>query len=83
MLWHREVEFFDYMGEFEPVPLFMKSLYLSEDNEIYQDQADFDGLLLNSRLFDFSQNPPTRKTFYESLRANNLMIYGYELRKVA
>ena len=82
MLWHRKVEFFDYIGEFEPVPLFMKSMYLSEDNEIYQDQADFDGLLLKSRLFDFAQNPPTRKAFYESLRANNLIINGYELRKV-
>lgn len=83
MLWHRKVEFFDYIGEFEPVPLFMKSMYLSDDNEIYQDQAVFDGLLLKSRLFDFAQNPPTRKAFYESLRANNLIINGYELRTVA
>ena len=83
MLWQRKVEFFDYIGEFAPVPLFMKSMYLSEDNEIYQDQVVFDGRLLKSRLFDFAQNPPTRKAFYESLRANNLIINGYELRKVA
>jgi len=82
-LWEREIDFFDYIGQFTPQPLFLKSLYLSEDSDIYKEQEAFDGALMKTKLFDFLRDPPSRDVFYQSLRGSGYRIQGYELQQTA
>jgi len=82
-LWEREIDYFDYIGKFTPQPLYLKSLYLAEDMDIYKEQELFDRALMKTGLFEFLREPPKRDTFYETLNQSGYQIQGYELKKAA
>ena len=78
-LWARRTEYFDYIAGFAPPPLLMKSLFLPEDHENFDEQAEFDGRLMKEGLFDIANPHPARQKFEAVLGAKNLSIKGYEL----
>lgn len=82
-MWEREVDFFDYVGEFTPPPLFLKSLYIDESFDIYDEQSAFDRELMRTQLFDFMRDRVTRSQFYGALDQSGYRIKGYELAKTA
>jgi DNA phosphorothioation-associated putative methyltransferase len=82
-LWERQVDFFDYVGDFVPQPLYFKSLYIDDRFEYFQDQTKFDQELMRSKLFDFANDDPTRELFYGALKGAGYRINGYELCKAA
>lgn len=82
-LWERDIDYFDYIGKFIPQPLYLKSLYLTEDMDIYEEQEAFDRALMRTGLFDFLREPPIRDKFYQALNQSGYQIHGYELKKAA
>ena len=75
----QDIDFFDYIGEHEPQPLYIKSRYLRPDFPNYENQLAFDKQLTNLKLFDFSGFGPSRKEFYSGLATKNLYISQYQL----
>lgn len=78
-LWARRTEYFDYIAGFVPPPLLMKSLFLPEDHEIFEDQATFDGRLMKEGLFDIANPHPTRSEFETRLSMKGFRVQGYDL----
>ena len=75
----QEIDIFDYTGEYDPQPLYLKSQYLQPGFANYENQRAFDEKLTSLNLFDFSGFGPSRREFYESLDACKLHISGYLL----
>ena len=82
-MWEREVDFFDYIGEFTPTPLFMKSLYIDETFEYFSEQSAFDQALMRTQLFDFMRDNVSKAQFNGTLEQAGYLIKGYELACVA
>jgi DNA phosphorothioation-associated putative methyltransferase len=82
-MWEREVDFFDYIGEYVPTPLFMKSLFIDESFDYFDEQAAFDQSLMRAQLFDFMRDNVSKAQFYGALEQAGYRIAGYELAKVA
>jgi DNA phosphorothioation-associated putative methyltransferase len=82
-MWEREVDFFDYIGQFTPTPLFMKSLYIDESFDYFEEQSNFDQSLMRTRLFDFMRDNVTKAQFYGATEQAGYRIEGYELVAVA
>lgn len=78
-LWHRTVHYFDYIGEFAPPPLLMKSLFLPEDSGAFERQAGFDARLVKLGLFDPQAPHPSRSEFEDKLRAKGVAIVGFDI----
>ncbi|MEQ9323609.1 MAG: DNA phosphorothioation-associated putative methyltransferase, partial [Polyangiaceae bacterium] len=73
------IDFFDYTGEFEPQPLYLKSRFLPDDHPRSGDQRSFDERLAATKLFDLSGFGPGRDEFESTLVANNLRVRGFQL----
>lgn len=82
-MWEREVDFFDYIGSFVPTPLFMKSLFIDESFDFFEEQSAFDQVLMRTQLFDFMRDNVTKAQFYGALDQSGYKIKGYELTQVA
>jgi len=82
-MWEREVDFFDYVGEFTPVPLFMKSLFINETFEYFSEQSSFDQALMRTHLFDFMRDRISKTQFNGALEQAGYRVKGYELERVA
>jgi DNA phosphorothioation-associated putative methyltransferase len=82
-MWEREVDYFDYVDQFVPTPLFMKSLYIDESFDYYEEQAAFDQELMRTRLFDFMRDNVSKAQFHAALEQARYRINGYELAQVA
>ena len=78
-LWQRKVEYFDYIGPFEPRPLLFKSLYLPESSEHYDSQAEFDRQLMKLGIFNATSEGPARQEFYRKLRQTGYYIRDFQL----
>jgi DNA phosphorothioation-associated putative methyltransferase len=78
-LWTRRTEFFDYIAGYAPPPLLMKSLFLPEDHDGYDDQTKFDNKLMKAGIYDITNPHPSRKEFEASLEAKKLRIRGFDL----
>jgi DNA phosphorothioation-associated putative methyltransferase len=78
-LWHRRIDFFDYVGPFTPQPLLMKSLFLDEESNLMRKQEPFDREMLKQGLFDFNDPHPRLEDFSSSLKAKGLKIEGFRL----
>ena len=63
--------------------LFMKSLYIPEDFEDYDEQSKFDRQVANIEKFDFSQYGPSASTFDEYLSENSLAISNFDIAEHA
>lgn len=81
-LWHRRIDYFDYIAGFAPPPLLMKSLYLPEDHERFDEQSRFDGRLMKSGLFDISNPHPTRNEFESALEIKGFEVRGFDLAQL-
>ena len=81
-MWEREVDFFDYIGEFVPTPLLMKSLFINESFDYFNEQSDFDQSLMRTQLFDFTRDIVSKAQFYGTLERAGYRITGYELAQV-
>lgn len=75
----QEIDFFDYLDEHQPQPLYLKSRYIPEDFPHYEKQRKFDEKLLKTELFDLSGFGPKRDEFYALLEANRLTVRGFQL----
>ena len=77
-LWRQRVEFFDYVGEYRPKPLYWKSKFIDETVDDYAKQRSFDDKLA---LYGFApKNPsfgPERKELDALLVKQGLQIRGY------
>ena len=75
----QKIDFFDYVGEYIPQPLYLKSRYIPEDFPNYTKQKKFDAKLLKINLFDFLGYGPTREVFYTTLRASGYKIRSFQI----
>jgi DNA phosphorothioation-associated putative methyltransferase len=82
-MWEREVDFFDYIGDFAPTPLFLKSLFIDESFDYFDEQSAFDKSLMQTGLFDFMRDNVSKAQFYGALEQASYRIEGYELAQVA
>lgn len=80
-LWRRRTDFYDYIGEYAPPPLLMKSLFMSEDLENFALQAEFDREALRCGLYDPSNRHPSREEFLAIMKRKELTIDGFRLRQ--
>lgn len=80
-MWSRDVEFFDYVGQFTPTPLLMKSLFVDETFEFFEEQSRFDRALMKTQLFDFTRDQLTKNQLYGELSQAGYRFEGYELVK--
>ncbi|MDT8321478.1 MAG: hypothetical protein RQ826_13215, partial [Xanthomonadales bacterium] len=81
-LWNRRIDYFDYIGPFEPQPLLMKSLYLDAESPLAAKQSPFDRQILSHNLFDFTDPHPKLDEFQRLLKSRRLDIEGYQLRQL-
>lgn len=74
----REVDFFEYGGEFPEQPLYLKSRYIPSDFARFEDQRRFDRKLEELGL-DFEDHGPRYADFLAILEANGLRVSGFRL----
>lgn len=75
----REVDFFEYGGEFPDQPLYLKSRYLPADFPRFEDQKKFDEKLEGLGVFDFEDHGPAYADFGEMLDRAGLRVSGFRL----
>ena len=70
----QEIDWFDYGGGYEPQPLYLKSLYMSEDERGLMEQQAFDQRVAKLPGIDLSDHGPTFTEFEQILAANELTL---------
>lgn len=80
-LWQSDIEYYDYVGEYEPQALVFKSLYLSEDDDLYADQERFDNQLMATGIFESLTPQISRSGFKAALQGHGYRISGYEIAR--
>ena len=78
----QDIDFFDYSGDYEPQPLYLKSRYIDESFTHYNEQLKFDDKLASTGLFDLSGFGPSRHELMTRLQRSGLQIDGFNLRRV-
>ena len=74
----QNVRIFDYDDE-DRQYLFMKSLYVPEDFDSYDQQAKFDRRIAKIENFDFSTYGPKGSAFDNYLKDNDLTVKNFNL----
>ena len=77
----QDIDFFDYVGEYQPQPLYIKSLLIPNDFPNYKKQLGFDTKLISLDLFDYTNFGPQKEEFYKSLHGQNLTVKGFRIVK--
>ena len=75
----RKIDYFDYIGPFEPKPLVMKSLFMNEEDPDYGKQSEFDRQILKAGVIDPARPHPSASDLREALKAEMLMISEWSL----
>lgn len=75
----QRIDFFEYGEEFPPQPLYLKSRFIYEGFDHYDEQVSFDAKLEGLDLFDFEDHGPPGEVFKGILERNRLRIEGFEL----
>lgn len=75
----QDIDFFDYTGEYEPQPLYRKSLFLSKTDPTYDRQYNFENELAALPSIDLSGFGPSYSEFISLLKKLDIKINGYEL----
>jgi DNA phosphorothioation-associated putative methyltransferase len=75
----RRIDYFDYIGPFEPRPLILKSLFLSDHYPNYELQEQFDRQMLKAGIVDPSDPHPSAEMLREALLARGLQIREWSL----
>jgi DNA phosphorothioation-associated putative methyltransferase len=78
-LWTRRIDYFDYIAGFAPPPLLMKSLFLPEEYENFDRQAEFDRQVMKAGLFDSNNPHPSNADFSSCLRKRGISLCGFQL----
>jgi hypothetical protein len=76
----QRVRVFNYHAENRQY-LFMKSLYIPDDLDNFEEQSKFDQSLHKLDLFDFSNYGPNADYFDEVLREHGWRIEEFDLKK--
>jgi DNA phosphorothioation-associated putative methyltransferase len=79
----QRIDFFQHLTDSAPELLYLKSRYMTADQEGYDRQKAFDDALLNLGLFDFADYGPPADAFEATLNAAGYVIHGFEIRKSA
>ena len=77
----QEIDFFDYSGEYEPQPLYRKSLFLLKTDPNYDKQYKFENELAALPSIDLSGFGPSYAEFTSLLKKLDIKINGYELSR--
>jgi DNA phosphorothioation-associated putative methyltransferase len=75
----QDIEFFDYGGEYPSQYLYMKSRFMSPDQNDYQRQKNFDDALAKIPTIDLSGYGPTIEEFQRLIFNTNRRIRGFEI----
>ena len=78
---NQSLQFFGYGGEYEPPYLYMKSRFLSEDSQIYEQQCYFDKKLQSLGLFNFDEYGPPKSEFEQTLARHGFEVEGFEIQR--
>ena len=79
----QRIEFFQRLTDRAPELLYLKSRYMTTDQEEYDRQKAFDDTLLKLGLFDFSDYGPPADEFEAFVNAAGYFIRGFEIQKSA
>ena len=80
-LWKQKIRFYDYVGPFIPVPLYLKSRFISENIQNFSEQQKFDASLVRTNVFDFDRETPSKELLTHKLNAAGYLIDGYHIIK--
>ncbi|MEC9415837.1 MAG: DNA phosphorothioation-associated putative methyltransferase [Pseudomonadota bacterium] len=80
-LWKQKIRFYDYVGPFIPVPLYLKSRFISENIQNFSKQQKFDASLVRTNVFDFDRETPSKELLTHKLNAAGYLIDGYHIIK--
>jgi len=72
---------FEYVGEYEPQPLYLKARYLPDGFPNRDAQLRFDAQLVALNLFDLSGFGPSRNEFDAGLAKAKLRVRGFRVVK--
>ncbi len=75
----QDIEYFDYVDEYEPPNIYNKSRYINEEFPRYPEQVLFEEQLDNLGLFDFAGYGPGPREFEDAIKMHRLEIDGYDL----
>ncbi|RLA39906.1 MAG: peptidase M15, partial [Gammaproteobacteria bacterium] len=75
----QEIDYFDYVDNFEPPYRYRKSLYINEEFPCYPEQIVFEEALESLGLFDFSGYGPRPAELKEGLSAHRYELEGFNL----
>ncbi|MBT8123627.1 MAG: DNA phosphorothioation-associated putative methyltransferase, partial [Gammaproteobacteria bacterium] len=75
----QDIEYFDYVDDYEPPNLYLKSRYINEEFPRYPEQVLFEEQLDELGLLDFTGYGPSPSEFTNTIRMHRLEIDGYEL----
>ncbi len=79
----RHIDFFEYGDKFPPQPIYLKSRFIYEGFDHYDEQKTFDLKLEALNLFDFSEFGPSREMFSTTLKQIELEVKGFTLTPAA
>jgi DNA phosphorothioation-associated putative methyltransferase len=77
----QDIDFFDYVGEFQPQPLYNKSLYIDENFHDYSDQIEFDKQLEKIGIKTYGEKGPSAESLKTQLRSLGYLLDGYRICK--
>lgn len=77
----QDIDFFDYVGEYKPQPLYNKSMFMDETFEGYQKQAEFDKSLSEVGIDIVGERGPSSVELEAQLAKLGYIIRGNELVK--
>jgi len=75
----QDIDFFDYVGEFQPQPLYNKSDFLEKNDSLYNKQHKFEIELQTFSELDFSGYGPKHGELLSLLNQKGLAIKGYDI----
>ena len=79
---NQRIDFFQHSRDRAPELLYLKSKYMTGDQEGYDRQKQFDDALLKLGLFDFSDYGPPADEFEATINAAGYFIRGFEIQRV-
>jgi DNA phosphorothioation-associated putative methyltransferase len=77
----QRIDFFQHSRDRAPELLYLKSRYMTADQEGYDQQKAFDDALLKLGLFDFSDYGPSANEFEATMNAAGYVIHGFEIQQ--
>lgn len=78
----QEIDFFDYVGEFTPQPLYNKSLFMVESEQNYKKQLNFEKRLSSYGIETRGYRGAPKKALEAKLRLTGIEIKGYRFCKI-